>query len=113
MSTPKPLVICICGSTRFKDQIMLVNAALTVHGWIVLAPGVFGHTDMPDYDWSTDVSDLKRRLDRLHFAKIDMADAVFIVNVDGYIGESTRRELDYALAQDKRVYYLKAPDEHQ
>ena len=42
----------------------------------------------------------------LHFQKIEMSDAIFVVNVDGYIGESTRKEIEYAKSLDKEVMYL-------
>jgi hypothetical protein len=107
MTYPKIVtgVVCICGSTRFKDEIMSANRDLTLAGKIVLAPGVFGHTDMPDHDWSTDGSDLKRQLDELHFRKIDLANEVYVVNPDGYISESTRREIEYAERTHKPVTY--------
>ena len=54
----------------------------------------------------------KERLDVLHLRKIDLADEVLILNVGGYIGKSTRKELDYALSQGKPVRYLEAQD-HQ
>lgn len=98
-------VITLCGSTRFKDEFMAVNQRLTMGGNVVISLGVFGHTDLPNYDWTTDASDLKRTLDRLHFQKIDMADEVYVVNPGGYIGESTQREIAYAEAQGKRVRY--------
>jgi hypothetical protein len=102
----RPAVVCLCGSTRFKDDINRENARLTLEGKIVISLGLFGHTDMPDHDWTTDGTDLKRMLDNLHKRKIDLADEVFIVNVGGYIGESTRGEIDYAEASGKPVRYL-------
>ena len=104
--TEKPAVVCLCGSTRFKDEINRVNALLTLDGKIVISLGLFGHTDMPDHDWTTNGTDLKRRLDELHKRKIDLADEVFVVNVGGYIGESTRSEIEYAETHGKPVRYL-------
>jgi hypothetical protein len=99
-------VITLCGSTRYKQHFEMVNRRLTMGGAVVISLGVFGHTDLPDYDWTTDASDLKRTLDRLHFQKIDMADEVYVVNPGGYIGESTSREVRYALANGKPVRFL-------
>jgi hypothetical protein len=101
-------VVTLCGSTKFKDQINAENARLTMEGNVVISLGLFGHTDLPDYDWSTDASDLKRMLDGLHFQKIDMADRVHIVNPGGYIGESTQRELAYARSQGKIITFMEA-----
>jgi hypothetical protein len=104
-STSAP-VVTLCGSTKFKDEINAENSRLTMEGNVVISLGLFGHTDLPDYNWDTDVSDLKRLLDGIHFQKIDMADRVHIVNPGGYIGESTRRELEYAESTGKTVTYM-------
>jgi nucleoside 2-deoxyribosyltransferase len=93
----KPLVVCLCGSTRFRAEIAEANRAATMAGKIVLAPGVFGHAGDPLTDED------KARLDRLHLAKIDMADEVLVVNPEGYIGESTCREIEYATRTGKPV----------
>ena len=105
-SEPKPKIITLCGSTRFKDKINEVNANLTMCGNLVISLGVFGHTDMPAMDWETDGTSLKIGLDRLHRQKIDLADEVYVVNVGGYVGESTRREIEYATKLGKPVRYL-------
>ena len=94
-----PLVVCLCGSTRFRAEIAEANRTATMAGKIVLAPGVFGHSGDPLTD------DDKRRLDDLHFRKIDMSDEVQVVNPGGYVGESTRREIDYATRTGKPVTY--------
>lgn len=101
----QPTVVTICGSTRFRAEMTAANRDLTLAGCIVLAPGVFGH----DGDEMTEQQ--KVDLDRLHFQKIDMADAVFVVNPGGYIGESTRREIVYARRQGKRITALVALDD--
>lgn len=107
---PRPEVVVLCGSTRFKDQFNAVNARLTLEGKVVLSLGVFGHVDMPHVDWSTEGTEMKIMLDRLHKAKIDLADRVFIINPGGYIGESTRSEIDYALSYGKPIQYLERVD---
>lgn len=100
-----PEIVTLCGSTRFKADINRVNAELTMRGVIVISLGVFGHTDMPHYDWTTDGSADKRMLDEVHRRKIDLAHRVHIVNPSGYIGESTRGEIEYATDQGKTVTY--------
>jgi hypothetical protein len=99
-------VITLCGSTKFKDEINAENARLTREGNLVVSLGMFGHVDYPDYDWSTDASDLKRTLDAIHFQKIRLADAVHVVNVGGYVGESTAREIEYARSLGKQVSFM-------
>ena len=96
-STPE--IVCICGSTRFRDDIAAVNRDQTMAGRIVLAPGVFGHSGDPI------TADAKTRLDELHLRKIDMADVVLVVNPGGYIGDSTRHEIEYAQKAGKRICY--------
>jgi len=104
---PTDPIICICGSTRFRAEMTEANRSLTMQGHIVLAPGVFGH----DGDPLTDAE--KVSLDRLHFEKIDLADRVYVVNPGNYIGESTRREIDYARSIDKPVSYSFNPEATQ
>lgn len=106
MGFPRPEIVVLCGSTRFKDEINRTNAELTMQGKLVISLGVFGHVDMPDRDWTTGGSDDKRMLDELHKRKIDLADRVLIVNPGGYIGESTRGEIEYAKARSKPISYL-------
>ena len=90
-------VMCLCGSTRFRAEIVEANRLLTLEGHIVLAPGVFGHDGDPITD------DEKAKLDALHLRKIDMAKQVIVIAPEGYIGESTRREIVYAESTGKPV----------
>lgn len=102
-------VITLCGSSKFKDAINAENSRLTMQGNLVISLGLFGHTDLPDYNWDTDASDLKRMLDAIHAQKIDMADRVHVVNPGGYYGESTAREIAYSRARGKPVTFME-PD---
>jgi dienelactone hydrolase len=96
----RPPVVAICGSTRFQHAMTVVNRRLTLAGRIVLAPGVFIHTGDPVTDAE------KSALDELHLRKIDLADSVVVINLGGYIGESTRREITYARGHGKLVSFL-------
>jgi len=96
---PTSLVVCLCGSTRFRDEFTAANRRETMAGRIVVAPGVFAHSGDPLTEED------KERLDELHFRKIDMASRVLVVNPGGYIGESTRREIAYAETLGKMVLY--------
>jgi len=95
-----PEMVCICGSTRFRDEINEANRELTLQGFIVLAPGVFAHSG----DSITDKQ--KVDLDELHVWKIRLASWVYVVNPGGYIGSSTRGEILYARSVGKKVVYL-------
>ena len=113
-------VITLCGSTRFKEQFLEEQKRLTLEGNVVISVGLFGHSGDEEV-WKPGI---KEMLDRMHLSKIDMADEIFVIrstfgrllptgrkNVDGYIGESTKREISYALAHGKTVEYLEKPRE--
>ena len=95
-------VITLCGSTRFKEAFYDAQKRLTLEGNIVISVGLFGHAGDEEV-WKPGV---KEMLDDIHLRKIDMADEIFVINVGGYIGESTRREIDYATKTGKTVSYL-------
>lgn len=102
-------VITLCGSTRFKNQFMEVQKQLTLEGNIVISVGLFGHSGDSEVWENMDEGTLtatKAMLDDMHKAKIDMADEIFVINVGGYIGDSTRSEIEYAQAHGKVVRYL-------
>ncbi len=95
-------VITLCGSTRFMEQFLEAQKRLTLEGNIVISVGLFGHSG-DDEVWTEGT---KEMLDDMHKRKIDMADAIYVINVDGYIGESTRSEIEYAKKNGKEVRYL-------
>lgn len=97
----QPTTVCLCGSTRFKEAFEKAERDETLAGKIVLTVGLFGHLEGLDMSGST-----KQMLDELHLRKIDKADEILVINVGNYIGESTRREIDYARNNGKRVRYL-------
>ena len=95
-------VITLCGSTKFKDTFMQEQKRLTLEGNIVISVGMFGHAGDQEV-WSEGV---KEMLDDMHKRKIDMADEIFVINVGGYIGSSTKSEIAYAQSTGKTVRYL-------
>ena len=102
-------VITFCGSTRFKDEFMEAQKRLTLEGNIVISVDLFGHSGDNEVWENMDEGMLtatKKMLDDMHKWKIDMADEIFVINVGGYIGESTRSEIEYAAAHGKIVRYL-------
>lgn len=104
-------VITLCGSTRFKDAYMEAQKRLTLEGNIVISVGLFGHSgDQEVWDGMDEgtLSKTKEMLDDMHKRKIDMADEIFVINVGGYIGDSTRSEIEYAKSHNKEVKYLEA-----
>ena len=95
-------VITLCGSTRFKDAFFETQKRLTLEGNIVISVGLFGHSGDNEV-WTEGT---KEMLDNMHKRKIDMSDGIYVINVGGYIGESTRSEIDYATKNGKTVEYL-------
>ena len=101
--TNRPEIVCLCGSTKFLDQFNEQQLRLTLEGKIVLTIG----THMPVARQYADGLDGKKELlDKLHFAKIELADSIFVINVGGYIGHSTRNEINHALRLGKEVKWL-------
>ena len=101
-------VITLCGSTRFKEQFMEAQKRLTLEGNIVISVGLFGHAgDQEVWDGMDEgtLSKTKEMLDDMHKRKIDMADEIYVINVGGYIGDSTRSEIQYAEEHGKTVRY--------
>lgn len=104
----RPRIVCLCGSTRFYDAFQEANYDLTMQGHIVLSVGFYphakaehGHGEGVGHDSAEKVA-----LDELHKRKIDLADEVLVLNVGGYIGESTRSEIAYAKQIGRPVAYL-------
>ncbi len=105
----RPRIVCLCGSTRFKDAFDEANYQETMAGKIVLSVGFYMHaTDNQHGGHIGATPEQKIALDELHKRKIDLADEVLILNVGGYIGESTQSELDYATESGKIIRYLEA-----
>ena len=102
-------VVTLCGSTRFKDAFMETQKRLTLEGNIVISVGLFGHSgDQEVWEGKSEdaITATKLMLDDMHKRKIDMADEIYVLNVGGYIGSSTRSEIEYAKAHNKPVHYL-------
>lgn len=92
----RPEIVCICGSTRFTEEMRAANRELTFAGVIVVAPGEADELVTEEQ---------KTALDALHLRKIDLADRVLVVNPGGYVGQSTRREIAYADATGTPVSF--------
>jgi hypothetical protein len=95
-------IVTMCGSTKFKNEFIAEQKRLTLEGNIVISVGLFGHSGDNEV-WSEET---KVMLDDMHKRKIDLADEIFVINVGGYIGPSTRSEIDYAIKTNKPVKYL-------
>lgn len=102
MSVDEPRIITLCGSMRFREEIERLAAGLTLAGHVVLRPTALD----PDVELTVEE---RARLGRLHLEKVARADEVLVVNVSGYIGESTRREIDHARSLGMPVTFLEPP----
>ena len=102
-------VITLCGSTKFKDEFLREQKRLTLEGNIVISVGLFSHSgDNEVWENMTEgeLTKTKIMLDDMHKRKIDMADEIFVINKNGYIGESTRGEIEYAIKTSKKINYM-------
>jgi hypothetical protein len=95
-------VVTLCGSTKFKEDFIRTQKELTLLGYIVISVGLFGHSG----DGEVWLDDTKEMLDEMHKQKIDMADFIYVINKDGYIGKSTKNEIEYAILKGKDVEYM-------
>ncbi len=95
-------IVTLCGSTKFKEDFIREQKRLTLAGCIVLTVGLFGHSGDNEV-WNAGV---KEMMDDMHKRRIDMSDEIFVINKDGYIGSSTRSEIEYAIKTNKVVKYM-------
>jgi hypothetical protein len=102
----RPTIVCLCGSTRFRDAYERAQREETLAGKIVLTVGLLGHQEGLDMD-----GPVKAMLDELHLRKIDLADEILVLNVGGYVGRSTRREIAHAREHGKTIRWLEAHEE--
>ena len=101
-------IITLCGSTKFKDEFLKAQKQLTLEGNIVISVGFFEHADSEFENIIT--PKIKTMFDDMHKRKIDMSDEVYVINKNGYIGESTKSEIEYAIDIGKTVNYLENPN---
>jgi hypothetical protein len=112
---PPAGIAVLCGSTKFYDEFQRVNYELTMRNWIVLSVGFYPHavTESGGHGEGVGHNSVEKvALDELHKRKIDLADLVVVLNVGGYIGESTRSEIEYAAKHCKTVKYIEPPAIH-
>ena len=94
-------IITSCGSIKFKDEFLKVQEKLVLEGNIVFTPNFFNNIKKEEISLET-----KEMLDKMHKQKIDMSDEIYVINQGGYIGESTKLEIEYAKSKGKKVTYL-------
>lgn len=97
-------VITICGSMRYSKEMMKIAEELELKEGYAVIQCVY-NIDGQRYE-GVDAS----ILDKIHRKKIDISDAIYVVNIDGYIGNSTRNEIEYAKNNEKEVIYHEKVD---
>ena len=103
----RPTIVCLCGSTRFKDAFDEANYQETMAGRVVLSVGFFMHATGNKHGEDIGATpEQKVALDELHKRKIDLADEILVLNVGGYIGDSTYSEIMYAREHGKVIKFL-------
>jgi len=102
----RPKIICLCGSSRFVAEMAVIAWTMEKEGAITLGLHLLpaGYTDVEDH--IAEAEGVAEKMDVLHLRKIDLADEVFVLNVGGYIGNSTRNEIEYAASIGKTIKYL-------
>jgi hypothetical protein len=93
-------VVTLCGSVRFKDQFKEIETKLTLEGTAVFSLCFFEESEGIEV-----TAEQKKLFGQIHLKKIDLSDEIFVINVDGYIGDSTRKEIAYAIQNNKIVNY--------
>ncbi len=93
-------VITLCGSTKFKKQFREAEASLTLQGHIVISLGFFEQSEGIKI-----TQEQEKFFEDMHYRKIDMSDEIFVIDVDGYIGNSTNKEIEYAKKTGKIIRY--------
>jgi hypothetical protein len=103
----QPKIVCLCGSTRFYREFQQANYDETFKGNIVLSVGFYPHAQKQAHGENVGCTpELKTKLDLLHLRKIDLADEIFVLNVGGYVGDSTANEIAYVLSQGKIIRWI-------
>ena len=93
-------IITLCGSIKFKTEFMKIQEELTLNGNIIFTPNFF-------YNLKDEINiGTKKMLDEMHRQKIDMSNEIYVINLGGYIGESTKSEIEYAKTNGKKISYL-------
>lgn len=94
-------VITVCGSLRFYKEMMEITEKVELQGYCMLVP--IYNPSKPNKDSFTEEEALM--LDKMHKERIKLADAILVVNVDDYIGSSTKKEIEFAKSLNKEIIY--------
>lgn len=93
-------IITLCGSLKFKKEMMIVAEKMALKGNCILTPV---YSVLENYE-RTD--EQLKKLKEAHFKRIELSDAILVINKDKYIGKSTNLEIEYARKLGKEIIYL-------
>lgn len=93
-------VITVCGSYKYKKEMTEITEKMALKGNCMLTPIELSKPKKEDY-----TEEEAKMIDKMHKEKIKLADAILVVDVDGYIGSSTKSEIEYAKSLNKEVLY--------
>ena len=93
-------IICMCGSLKYTQELMKLTEGLTLQGYNIISV-IYETKDRDSYS-----EDEIKMFVELHHQKIDLADAIFVANINGNIGDGTKNDIDYALQAGKEIIYL-------
>lgn len=99
-------IITLCGSTRFHELFAEYYVKLAMEGYTVLTIPASFQVKGENKGLSEISDEIKKRLDECHKEKISISNAIFVLNKNGYIGESTKSEIDFAEYLGKDIFYL-------
>ena len=92
-------VVTLCGSMRYQNEMIKIARNLEVtFGYCVLQC-------VYDFAGKNDTQKERDKIIKAHFKKIDLSDFIYVVNINGFISESTQKEINYAIKHDKEVFY--------
>ena len=92
-------IITLCGSLKFKKEMMIVAEKMTLEGNCIITPV---YPILENYDRT---EEQLKKLKEAHFKRIELSDAILVINVNNYIGNSTNLEIDYAKKLGKEIIY--------
>ena len=93
-------IVTICGSMKFRNEMMMISEKLELKQWYIVIQCIYGDSSREYNESEMEI------LSKLHFEKIKISDAIYVVNVNGYIGEATKKEIEFAKSLNKEILYL-------
>lgn len=93
-------IVTICGSMKFRNEMMMIAEKLELEQRYIVIQCIYGDSSKEYNESEMEI------LSKLHFEKIKISDAIYVVNVNGYIGEATKKEIEFAKSLNKEILYL-------